>query len=88
MLPASSEAGRSTGTKSTAGSKVLGNSVRVCTDGDRRGLDDTDSDAYRVQVAILRTLSVSRRLAQVDQLFELTTTLALADLRRLHPDAS
>jgi len=60
----------------------------VRTDVGGRGLDDTDRDADRVQVAILRTLSVSRRLAQVDQLFELTTALALADLRRLHPDAT
>jgi hypothetical protein len=42
----------------------------------------------RVQSAILRRLPVWRRLAQVDQLHHLTTSMALADLRRRNPDAT
>jgi hypothetical protein len=52
------------------------------------GHGDTSPDAERVQMAILRSLPVWRRLAQADQLYELTTALALADLRHRHPWAS
>ncbi|MEW5983299.1 MAG: hypothetical protein AB1806_13160 [Acidobacteriota bacterium] len=54
---------------------------------DDSGYGDTSPDAERVQMAILRSLPVWRRLAQADQLYELTTALALADLRRRHPRA-
>lgn len=51
------------------------------------GHEDTAPEAARVQMDILRALPVWRRLAQADHLYELTTALALADLRRHHPDA-
>ena len=52
------------------------------------GGDDTDPEAARVQAAILSRLPVWRRLAQVDDLYKLTTSMALADLRRRNPAAS
>jgi hypothetical protein len=46
---------------------------------------DTDRDAERLQIAILRAMPVWQRLAQVDALNELADAMALADLRRRHP---
>ncbi|MDO8835384.1 MAG: hypothetical protein Q7V01_07290 [Vicinamibacterales bacterium] len=48
---------------------------------------DTHPEAERVQRDALRALSVRQRLAQVDELNALVEALALADLRRRHPEA-
>jgi hypothetical protein len=52
------------------------------------GVVDTDRESARIQIRILRQMSVRRRLEQADQLYELTVALALADLRRRHPGAA
>ena len=46
---------------------------------------DTDREAERLQIAILRAMPVRRRVAQIDALNELADAMALADLRRRHP---
>jgi len=48
---------------------------------------DTDVDAERVQVLVLRAMPVSQRIAQVDELNATAEAFAVAGLRRLHPDA-
>jgi hypothetical protein len=48
---------------------------------------DTDREADRLQVRVLRAMPVWQRLAQVDALNTLADALALADLRRRHPQA-
>lgn len=48
---------------------------------------DTDDDAERVQIRILRAMPVWKRLAQVDALYEAATAMTLVGLRRQHPGA-
>lgn len=49
---------------------------------------DTSPDAERIQIGILRAMPPWKRLLQVDELYATTTGLAMADLRRQHPEAA
>ncbi len=48
---------------------------------------DTSPDALRVQFEILRRLTPAQRIAMVDGLTKLARELAIAGLRRRHPEA-
>jgi hypothetical protein len=51
-------------------------------------LDDTSPDARRVQVELLRAAGPARRGQLAVSLSQTTRELALAALRRVHPDLS
>jgi hypothetical protein len=49
---------------------------------------DTDPEAERTLIDLIRAQPVWKRLAQVDALYETCRTLALAELRGLNPQAT
>lgn len=49
---------------------------------------DSSPDAVRVQFEILRRMTPAQRIAMVDDLTKLARDLAVAGLRRRHPQAS
>jgi hypothetical protein len=51
-------------------------------------LSDTAPEAARVQAEILRAMSPGERLAQVDAICAAAADMAIAGLRRQHPEAS
>jgi len=48
---------------------------------------DTDADAERLQIRILRAMPVWARIAQIDALNAMAEALAVAGLRGVHRDA-
>ena len=54
----------------------------------REPLTDTSADAERELVELVRRTPVWKRVALAASLTDATRALALADLRRRHPDAS
>ena len=48
---------------------------------------DTDVDAERIQIRVLRAMPVWLRLAQVDAMNAMAEAFTMAGLRRLHPGA-
>ena len=49
---------------------------------------DTSQEAERVQIGILRNMSVARRIAVIDGVNEMARQLALIGLRARHPGAN
>jgi hypothetical protein len=49
---------------------------------------DTDADAERLQIRILRAMPVRERIAQIDALNALAEAFRVAGLRRAHPGAT
>lgn len=49
---------------------------------------DTDADAERLQVRILRAMPVWERIAQIDALNAMAEAFAMAGLRRAHQSAT
>jgi hypothetical protein len=49
---------------------------------------DTDADAERIQVRILRAMPVWARIAQIDALNSVAEAFAMAGLRRAHAGAT
>jgi len=49
---------------------------------------DTDADAERLQIRILRAMPVWERIAQIDALNAMAEAFTIAGLRRAHADAT
>ena len=49
---------------------------------------DTDVDAERLQITILRAMPVWQRIAQIDGLNAMAEAFTIAGLRRTHADAT
>jgi propanediol dehydratase large subunit len=49
---------------------------------------DTDPESERLQIRILRAMTVSQRIAQIEALNALAETFAMVGLRRRHPAAT